>query len=256
MMFSGAGVVAALLMLFFRHENQFAHNLIESELFDCNLPLGPNQPPRHFPDERGDTYPSALDESSDSDYSGDSSDNDDDDNNDDGTDDEEEQPSDSDNQDSDDDDDSDEEDMDVDENLGPNQPSGRNQAASSTMSGTSGSSSSRPTFKPPFRRPVNLSSPTASEHLATSTPIHGTTTSTRRRKTMPNLRSTRQRTDIPSMSTLHLTDDPLEDMFPTSPTSSRSQSDLEIALNLSRRQMGRPTEELGVARMDNFNGHR
>ena len=257
MMFSGAGVVAALLMLFFRHEDRFDHHLIESELFDCNLPLGPNQPPRHFPDERGDTHPSALDESSDSDYSGDSSDNDDDDNNDDGTDDEEEQPSDSDNQDSDDDDDdSDEEEMDVDENLGPNQPSGRNQAASSTMSGTSGSSSSRPTFQPPFRRPVNPSSPTASEHLATSTPIHGTTTSTRRRRPMPNQRSTRQRNDIPSMSTLHLTDDPLEDMFAISSTSSRSQSDLEIALNRSRRQIGRPTEELGVARMDNFNGHR
>ena len=255
-MFSGAGVVAALLMLFFRHEDRFDHHLIESELFDCNLPLGPNQPPRHFPDERGDTHPSALDESSDSDYSGDSSDNDDDDNNDDGTDDEEEQPSDSDNQDSDDDDDSSEEDMDVDENPGANQPSGRNQAASSTMSGTSGSSSSRPTFQPPFRRPVNPSSPTASEHLATSTPIHGTTTSTRRRRPMPNQRSTRQRNDIPSMSTLHLTDDPLEDMFAISSTSSRSQSDLEIALNRSRRQIGRPTEELGVARMDNFNGHR
>ena len=79
--------------------------------------------------------------------------------------------------------------------TGPNQPSGRNQAASSTMSGTSGSSSSRPTFQPPFRRPVNPSSPTASEHLATSTPIHGTTTSTRRRKPMPNQRSTRQRND-------------------------------------------------------------
>ena len=68
MMFSGAGVVAALLMLFFRHENQFDHNLIESELFDCNLPLGPNQPPWHFPDERGGTHPSALDESSDNNY--------------------------------------------------------------------------------------------------------------------------------------------------------------------------------------------
>ena len=106
------------------------------------------------------------------------------------------------------------------------------------------------------RRPVNPSSPTASEHLATSTPIHGTTTSTRRRNPMPNQRSTRQRNDIPSMSTLHLTDDPLEDMFAISSTSSRSQSDLEIALNRSRRQIGRPTEELGVARMDNFNGHR
>ena len=143
--------------------------------------------------------------------------------------------------------------------TGPNQPSGRNQAASSTMSSTrntSGSSSSRPTFNPPFLRPANPSSPTASEHLATSTPIHGTTTSTRRRNPMPNLRSTRQRTDIPSMSTLYLSDDPLEDMFPTSSTSSRSQSDLEIALNLSRRRVGRPTEELGVARMDNFNSHR
>ena len=106
------------------------------------------------------------------------------------------------------------------------------------------------------RRPVNPSSPTASEHLATSTPIHGTTTSTRRRKPMPNQRSTRQRNDIPSMSTLHLTDDPLEDMFAISSTSSRSQSDLEIALNRSGRQIGRPTEELRVPRMDNFNGHR
>ena len=121
-------------MLFFCHEDQFDHNLIESELFDCNLPIGPNQPPRHFPDERGDTHPSALDESSDSDYSGDSSDNDDDDNNDDGTDNEEEQPSDSDNQDSDNDDASDEDEMDVDENPGLNQPSGRKQAASSKMS--------------------------------------------------------------------------------------------------------------------------
>ena len=89
MMFSGAGVVAALLMLFFRHEDRFDHHLIESELFDCNLPLGPNQPPRHFPDERGDTHPSALDESSDSHYSGDSNTDDDDDDNDDGTDNEE-----------------------------------------------------------------------------------------------------------------------------------------------------------------------
>ena len=73
---------------------------------------------------------------------------------------------------------------------------------------------------------------------------------------MPNQRSTRQRNDIPSMSTLHLTDDPLEDMFAISSTSSRSQSDLEIALNRSGRQIGRPTEELRVPRMDNFNGHR
>ena len=262
MMFSGAGVVAVLLMLFCRGTD-FDDTLVQSQLFDCNLPIGPNQPPRHFPDERGDNRPFAMNEGNDSDSSSDSSEDDDDDDdedNDDGSgmDIESEQPPDSDDQDpdnDDDEDDSEEEEMDVDE---PNQTSGRNQAASSTMSG---SNSSRPTFNPPFRRPATPNVPTASEHLAESTPIHGTATrpSTRRRRETPNSRSTRRRTDMPSFSTLHLSDDPLEDMFPTSPpsrSSSRLQSDLETALNLSRREMGRPTEEMLVPRINNFNGHR
>ena len=252
MLFSGSGVVAALLMLFLRH-TEFDDTLVESELFDCNLPIGPNQPPRHFPDERGDIHQTTLTEGSDSDSSGDSSEDDDDDNDESGsgTDNEEDQPSDSDdNQDSDQNDDDSEEEMEVDENPG------RNQATPSRMSGNSGSSTTRPTFNPPFRRPA-----TPSEHLATSTPIHGTATrqSTRRPMPTPNSRSTRQRTDPPSMSRLHLSDDPLEDIFnisSTSRSSQRTQSDLDMALNLSRRQMGRPTEELGVPRINNFNGHR
>ena len=165
----------------------------------------------------------------------------------------------SDEQDSDNDDEDDLDEEEAEENTGPNQTSGRNQTASSRMSGaSSAASSSRPTFQPPFRQPATPSGPMSSEHLATSTPIHGTTIrpSTRRRRPTPDSRSTRQRTDFPSMSSLnlHLTDDPLEDWFPTSPTSgssSRNQSDLDTALELSRRQIGRPTEEMLVPRFTN-----
>ena len=265
-MFSGAGVVAVLLMLFGRHHD-FDDTLVQSELFDCNLPLGPNQPPRHFPDERGDIHPTAMDEGSDSDSSGEDDDDEDDDDDGDGAvssgnEDELEQPSDSDQQDSDNDneDDMGEDEMDVDEQPEP----GRNQTGSSTTRGASNASSfSRPTFNPPFRQPATPSSPSGSEHFATSTPIRGTTTrpSTRRKRPTQDSRSTRQRTDFPSMSSLnlHLTDDPLEDWFPTSPNSRSSrglESDLETAMELSRRQMGGPTEEMMVPRINNFNGHR